>query len=392
MLCPYEGPFAQQDSTSIFASSTPDVLPFCAMAIRSLCITAGADIPTVATFIGMHRSGIDLTVVCPNDHPNCKVLTKAGVSTIDIRLNKNFDRVGIRALRNELERGDYHIMHSFNSRALTNGLRACKGLPIKIVAYRGIVGNVSYLDPMSWMRYLNPRIDRIVCVCEAIRQYFLQMQPAFLRMPPTRPVTIHKGHKLEWYTDTPEDLSSVSIPGSAFVIGCAASYRPRKGVEFLIEAMEKLPNEIPAYLLLIGHMDAARLTARISQSPVRERIHRIGFQSNAPAFSAACDVFCLPSTKREGLPRAVIEAMAYSVPPVVTNSGGSPELVVDGESGLVVPIKDSQALADAFERLYRDPDLRRDMGRAARQRIAQVFRNEDTVVKTIKMYEDLLAA
>jgi glycosyltransferase involved in cell wall biosynthesis len=362
------------------------------MAIRTLCITAGADVPTIATFIGMHRSGIDVTVVCPDDHPNHTVLADAGVPTIDIRLDRNFDKDGIRALRDELVRGDYHIMHSFNSRALTNGLRACKGLPTKVIAYRGIVGNVSYLDPMSWMRYLNPRIDRIVCVCEAIRQYFLHMQPAFLRMPPTRPVTIHKGHKLEWYVDTPEDLSKVNIPNGAFVIGCAASYRPRKGVEFLVEAMEKLPREIPAHLLLIGHMDAARLTARINRSPARERIHRIGFRANAPAFSAACDVFCLPSTKREGLPRAVIEAMAYSVPPVVTDSGGSPELVVDGESGLIVPIKNPQALADAFERLYRDPELRREMGLAARQRIARVFRNEDTVTKTIRMYEELLAA
>ena len=82
--------------------------------------------------------------------------------------------------------------------------------------------------------------------------------------------------------------------------------------------------------------------------------------------------------------------MAYRVPPVVTDSGGSPELVVDGESGIVVPPMNAQALADAIEKLYRDDDLRRRMGEAARERIATAFRNEDTVKKTIALYEELV--
>jgi glycosyltransferase involved in cell wall biosynthesis len=360
------------------------------MPIRSLCITEAADRPTVATFIGMHEAGIDVTVVCPEDHPNNETLRKAGVPTVDIRLPNNFDKAGIAALHEELIRGRYHIMHTFNNKAVSNGLRACKGLPVKVVCYRGIVGAVGFLDPMSWMRYLNPRIDRIVCVAEAIRQHFLHMQPAFLRMPAERPVTIHKGHKLEWYDATPVDLAEYGMPEGAFVIGCTANYRPRKGVEFLVEAIEALPADIPAHLLLVGHMEAKKLTARIARSPAAERIHRIGHVNNAPAISAACDVFCLPSTKREGLARAIIEAMAYSVPPGVTDSGGSPELVVDGACGFVVPPRDAQAIADAIEKLYRDPELRERMGRAARERIGTDFRNEDTVRKTIALYEELV--
>jgi glycosyltransferase involved in cell wall biosynthesis len=360
------------------------------MPIRSLCITESADRPTVATFVGMHDSGIDVTVVCPADHPNNKTLTEAGVPTVDIRLPRNFDKDGIAALREELVRGRYHIMHTFNNKAVSNGLRACKGLPVKVVCYRGIVGAVGFLDPMSWMRYLNPRIDRIVCVADAIRRHFLEMKPAYLRMPATRPVTIHKGHKLEWYDATPADLTKFDIPKDAFVVGCTANYRPRKGIDFLIDAIEALPADIPAHLMLVGHMDAKKLTARIGRSPVGDRIHRVGYRTDAPALSAACNVFCLPSTKREGLARAIIEAMVYRVPPVVTDSGGSPELVVDGVSGFVVPPSNAQALADAIEKLYRDPELRKRMGDAARERIATDFRNEDTVRRTIALYEELV--
>ena len=356
--------------------------------IRSLCITESADRPTVASFIGMHHSGVDITVVCPADHPNNKTLSDAGVPTVDIRLPGNFDKRGIAELREELIRGRYHIMHTFNNKAVSNGLRAVKGLPVKVVCYRGIVGAVGFLDPMSWLRYLNPRIDRIVCVADAIRRYFLQMQPAFLRMPPTRPVTIHKGHKLEWYTDTPADLTREGIPDTAFVVGCTANYRPRKGIDYLIDAFEQLPEDV--HLLLVGRMESGKLDKRIRQSPAGQRIHRVGFRDDAPALSAACDVFCMPSTKREGLARAIIEAMAYSVPPVVTSAGGSPELVVDGDCGFVVPPKDAAALTGAIRKLYDNRDLRERMGAAARQRIATSFRNEDTVRKTIALYEQLV--
>ena len=360
------------------------------MTIKSLAVTEGADRPTVETFIGMRRQGIDITVVCPPAHPNWQRLVDAGVPVIDIPLRKNFDKAGQKRLREEIIGGDYDILHTFNSKAVTNGIAACKDLPVKIVCYRGIVGNVSFLDPMSWMRYLNPRIDRIVCVCDAIRRYFLEMRPRFLRMPDDRPVTIHKGHKLDWYRDEPADLAQFGIPGDAFVIACTASYRPRKGVEYLVAAMGLLPPDIPAHLLLVGNMDATRLTKVIERSPAASRIHRAGFRSDAPAIAAACDVFCLPSTKREGLPRAVIEAMAYGVPPIVTDSGGSPELVERDVSGIVVPVKDPAAIASAIERLYRNPDARLAMGRAARQRIDTDFRNEDTVTKTIALYNELV--
>jgi len=307
---------------------------------------------------------------------------------VDIRFRRDVDLRAIRQVREELVRGAYDIVHTFNNKAISNVLCAARKLPVKIVAYRGIVGAVGFLDPMSWMRYLNPRIDRIVCVAEAIRQHFLGMRPKFLRMPPERPVTIHKGHKLEWYTDEPADLASVGIPPGAFAVGCVANYRPRKGVEVLVEAMEHLPQDV--HLLLIGRMDAGGLTRRIARSPAKARIHRTGFRADAPSLSAACDAFCLPSTRREGLSRAIIEAMAYGVPPVVTDSGGSPELVVDGASGIVVPVNDSKAIADAIERLYRDPEFRQRLGRAARERIATDFRSEDTVRKTIELYASLV--
>lgn len=364
------------------------------MAIRVLCVNDDSghsgDRPTLEMITGLHREGIEITVVCMPDHPHYPVLKSKGIPIFEMRFRRNIDRAGARRIRQELVRGKYQIVHTFNNKAISNVIRAARDLPVSIVAYRGIVGAVGFLDPVSWMRYLNPRIDRIVCVAEAIRQHFLSMKPGFLRMPPERPVTIHKGHRLEWYEDEPADLAAFDIPDAAFTIACVANYRPRKGIEVLIDAVEGLPGDIPAHLLLIGHMDAVR--SRVARSSAKERIHILGYQDSAPTIVAACDVFCLPSIKREGLARALIEAMAYRVAPVVSDSGGSPELVVDGECGIVVPARDSKALAEAIERLYRDPALRRRYGEAARERIGRHFRSEDTVRKTIELYRELVAA
>lgn len=360
------------------------------MAIRVLCIVDDSDRPTVETFIGMHRAGIKVAVSCQSESRHAPLLVEAGVPMIDLPIRKNIDIDAIGRLRAELDRGRYDIVHTFNNKAISNVLLATRGRDVKVIAYRGIVGAVSFLDPMSWMRYLNPRIDRIICVCEAIRRHFLEMRPKFLRMPEHRPVTIHKGHRLEWYDQVPLELTSIGIPKDAFVITCVANYRPRKGVEVLVEAMSRLPEDIPAHLVLVGNMSAKKLDDIIAKSPARDRIHRPGYRPDAPRISAASDVFCLASTKREGLPRSVIEAMAYRVPPVVTDSGGSPELVVEGESGFIVPIFDPDALAGAFEKLYRDPQMRARMGQAARDRIGIHFRNEVTVEKTIALYQELV--
>ncbi len=217
------------------------------------------------------------------------------------------------------------------------------------------------------------------------------MRPAFLRLPAERLVTIYKGHNLDWYTDAPGDLTEFGIPPEAFVIGCVANVRRRKGIEYLVDALAELPEDWRAHLLLVGEMNAPYLDKRIAASPVADRIHKTGRRVDGPSLSAACDVFVMPSIKREGLARALIEAMAYGVPPIVTDCGGSPELVVDGVSGFVVPVRDSRAISHAIRRLHEDPALRDRIGRAARRRIGEAFRIEDTIEQTIALYRSLVA-
>ena len=359
--------------------------------IKALCITEDPDRPTTATFVGLKDAGIDITVVCPPGERR-DWLAASGVRILELPLRKQFDREAVRRLRAELEASRYDVLHLFSNKALQSGLAASRGLPVKIIAYRGIVGNVSFFSPVSWLRFLNPRIDRIVCVADAVRDYFLRMRPKFLRLPAERLVTIYKGHSLDWYRAAPADLAGLGIPPGAFAIACVANYRPRKGIEVLVDALGRLSDSVRPHLLLIGDgMDAPRLKRRIAASPAAGRIHVLGYRKDAPALTAACNLFVLPSTKREGLARSLIEAMAYGVAPVVTDCGGSPELVQHGVSGLVVPVADAAALAAAIRMLHDDAALRAKLGTGARERIGRDFRIEDTIAKTLALYRSLVA-
>jgi glycosyltransferase involved in cell wall biosynthesis len=359
--------------------------------LRALAITDAADRPETGTFIGLHRAGVDLRVLLWEESAQIDWLRDAGVPYAVLRLQSKFDRAGRRAIRGHLAEHRPHITHLFRKMPIVNGLAAAKGNSTKLVLYRGIVGNISYLNPVDWMSFLNPRVDRIICVADAVRRGLLHLGGFGLRLPEERLVTIHKGHDLAWYQDKPADLMTVGVPEDAFVICCVTNVRPRKGVPLFVESLSAIPKDSRVHVLLIGNgMDSPPIADQIAKSPHRDRIHVLGYRIDAPSLMAAADVSVLPSLKREGLPRSVIEAMAYETTPVVSDSGGNPELVENGVSGLVVPAGDVNALGQALLSLYRDRDRCRQLGTQARVRIATDFRVEATVEKTLALYREIV--
>lgn len=357
--------------------------------MRVLAVTTRSDRPEAETFIGLTKYGVDLEVMCSPGALFYSHLKASGVRVTDLEVNSRIDSTAIQAIRGKLKSRAFHIVHGFDNKTVANAVLAASGLPVKVIAYRGIVGNVSFFNPGSWMTYLNPKVDRVVCVAEAVRAFFLNMRILWMRLPAEKFVTIYKGHSLDWYHDPPADLAEFNIPKNAFVVGCIANYRPRKGIEILVEAARYFQHGQPVHFLLVGNMNSDRLARQIQKSAVKHTIHLAGYRLDAPALMASCSTYVLPSLRREGLPKGVIEAMAYAVPPIVTDSGGSPELIEDRISGLVVPSGDARAIAKAIEFLLENPDARRQIGKNARMRIGSHFRIEKTVEETYRLYRQL---
>ncbi|AOY90267.1 glycosyl transferase family 1 [Marinobacter salinus] len=355
-----------------------------------LCLTDACDRPETELFIGLKKAGFDVDVMCNPKGRNYQRLVDEGMVAQPIALESRFDKPGTEAIRGQLAKKRYDVIHAYNPRALACGLRASKGTDIKIVAYRGVIGNISFLNPESWITFLHPRVSKIVCVADAIKDYLASLRFLWMRIPDRKLQRIYKGHDLDWYQAEPADLDEFGVPEGAFVVCCTGRNTPRKGFDVLVDAISELPDDVDAHLLLVGDViNNEELKARVASSSHPERIHFTGYRNDAPSIAAASNVFVLPSTEREGLPRAVIEAMAYGVTPVVTDVGGMPELVEDGLSGLVVPPKNASALSSAIERLYRDRALMANMGRAARERIAHRFHTSQTVSETGEMYKAL---
>lgn len=362
-----------------------------------LYLTDRSDRGESAMIAGVHQRGIPVIVFARRDSPHVQRLERAGVPVRDTRWNRKLDWALLRRIRQAIRDEQITIVHALNSRSVLHMVLATRPLhrrnrSPKLIAYLGVTGNVAWWSPLSWVRFLNPRIDRIICVAEGVRRYLLEdVRWMGLKLAPGKVVTIHKGHRLEWYQQQPLDLGEFGIPAGAMVVAVASRLRPRKGLPELVRALGLTDPTRDIHLLFIGHEGNEAIRKVMAGLPHPERVHFTGFRSDAPAIMAASDVCCLPVLRGEGLSRAVIEGMAYGVTPLVTDVGGNAELVVDGESGLVVAPGDEAALAQAMEYLYDHPELRQAMGYAARQRIERHFRSADTVEKTLALYREVLA-
>lgn len=144
----------------------------------------------------------------------------------------------------------HDILLLYNSKAIINGLKAAKDLPVKIILYRGYTGNINWWDPTAYAKFLNPRVDKIICNAKAIQE-LLEKQLFF---PKGKAVTINKGHDLSWYegVETMDIHKEFDIPKDAFVITCVANARRMKGMKYLTKAMDYIPIDKPIHLLLVG--------------------------------------------------------------------------------------------------------------------------------------------
>jgi glycosyltransferase involved in cell wall biosynthesis len=285
-------------------------------------------------------------------------------------------------LREKILAGSFKLVHVVNKRSCVNVMAALTGINIPVVSYRGIVGNISRWNPETGLSYFSQKMKRIICVCEAVRQYLLSVG-----IPEEKAVTVYKGHDISWYQAADrKSLEEFGIPENAFVVGCAAKIRPRKGIDVLINAVKSIP-EINIHLLLAGEIADPSIPALVKQMHLEKNVHLAGHRVDAPKLMGACDCFVMPSLRREGLPRAVIEAMAQGVPPVLTDVGGMPEIAEHMVSGIIIPHGNAGALAAAIRQLSSDKTVKDRMGISAKARVVARF----NVEQSIQAYKEIFS-
>jgi glycosyltransferase involved in cell wall biosynthesis len=185
----------------------------------------------------------------------------------------------------------------------------------------------------------------------------------------------------------------LGLPEDAPLVVFAGRLAPQKGVEDLIDALDLLQHVLPTLkTLIIGDGPLReRLEGRALAFQLAPHVKFLGHRDDVPRLLAASDLLVLPSLY-EGLPNVVLEAMQFRKPVVATAAPGTTEVVVDGETGLLVPLRSPPALAQAIRTVVQDSELAHRLGEAGRARVEAEFRVAIMVQRFADMYEALARA
>jgi glycosyltransferase involved in cell wall biosynthesis len=206
--------------------------------------------------------------------------------------------------------------------------------------------------------------------------------------PAARTVTVHNGIE----TREPAHPASLEPPPAGPVLVEIGRLCDVKGQRELIAALALLERDDVTVLLAGEDIEAngayrLRLEREARKLGVDDRVRFLGRRDDVPSLLASADALVLPSWI-EGLPLVVLEAMAAGVPVVASAVGGTPEVVVDGETGSLVPPRDVPALARAIDALLADPEQARRFGEAGRQRAREHFDAGAAARRILGLYED----
>ena len=170
-----------------------------------------------------------------------------------------------------------------------------------------------------------------------------------------------------------------------------SNFRPVKRVMDVVETFKRIAEKVPSRLVMIGDgPDRSRAEAFAREHDLRDRIIFLGNVPNLEEVLGACDLFLLPSNA-ESFGMAALEAMASEVPVIATSAGGLPEVVDDGETGYLLPVGDVVGMAERGVEILRDDELRKRMGKRARESAVERFDEQKIVPVYSEMYSATLA-
>jgi len=340
--------------------------------------------PEAEIFIEMVRQGHEVTVMTQIEAEYVARFKDCGVKVIDNYPKRKICIKTIKRIRQELKQFDYDICYAFNSKTIPNAAFGCIGSKVKLVAYRGTTGGLYRHDPSAYLTQLHPRVDGVVCVSKAVQLDVVKK----VWKNKKNVVTIYKGHQLDWYKVDPTPRSEFSLSDDDVIAVCATHVRPSKGISVLLAATHFINN--PNFHLILAGSGYEPHFDEIKNSPMADRIHYIGHRTDIPSLMTMADFQVQPSISGEGLPRTIIEAMANGTASVVTTTGGSPELVIDGKTGYIVPTNDAKAFSNAMNKLIDSKEKCSEMSIAAKQRLQEEFSSKATVKNHLSYFLQLI--
>jgi glycosyltransferase involved in cell wall biosynthesis len=287
------------------------------------------------------------------------------------------------------------ILHCHHHKSVVYGTIAGKLAKVPIIlAHVHGMGRTRNFRRKLLNRFVLPKVDKILAVSEAVKNDILQNN---FSIPSDKIINLGNSINYDYFALNIHSKQTVrrkfGVPENSFVFATAGRLTPTKGQEYLIRAFAKVKKQLNnAQLLIAGTGEMKNeLENLVSKLGCSSAVRFLGHVDNMAEFYCMVDAFVLPSIA-EGLPRTLIEAMAAGVLCIATGAGGIPEILDNGSCGLLVPTKDTNALADALLKAANMPQSQKEtIISSAKKHIKENYSHNVMIKKIEKIYDTLVA-
>jgi glycosyltransferase involved in cell wall biosynthesis len=339
---------------------------------------------------GPHRS--TLGVFLNSSNPNVQLhesASREGTESHLIPCTGRLDRTAIRRIRELAAQAGADVVHAHGYKADLYVYFALRGSNLPLVSTCHTWYNHDPKDRFFGVvdRFVLRSYGNIVAVSEGVREDLLKAGVRANKIS-----IIRNGIDLRTF-DRASGVVKYELGWSEYpLIGLVGRLSEEKGVDIFLTAAARVLNQLPdAKFVVIGDgPDRAKLEALIDELGIRASVRMLGRRDDMPAVYASLDLM-VSSSRREGLPIAILEGMASRLPLIATPVGAVPTVVLDGRTGVMVSAEAPESLATEIIRLLRDNSLRERLGAAARQLVGDQFSAQRMTSDYLAVYEAAVA-
>ncbi len=361
---------------------------------------SGAERHLLLLLTGLRERGIDarLIILVERDTPMDDMMAEAREREIPVSrfvIRRDNDLLLLWKLRGALREIQPDIVHTHLVHADLLGYFAAKASGLRRIVSSRHNGDQFRYRP-RWRRInrrMWRRLDAGIAISEAIKRFTIEIEGA----PADKIAVVHYGIDFAWLSDDDIEAArhhlraALGVGADALLLGMVCRLVEQKGIPYALEALRRLRAQYPqAHLVIAGDGEkAAELRRLASALGIADRVHWLGWRSDAADLMAAFDVLLVPSLW-EGFGLVLLEAMSRRVPVIASRVSAIPEVIVDGESGILIAPRDVDALTQAIARLLNDRALRKYMGLLGAARLEEHFSVERMISGTLAVYEQVL--
>ena len=297
-------------------------------------------------------------------------------------------------IRGLIRKYNIDIVQTFNIDSDIYGTIIAKfsGVPV-IISSRRDLGTYRKKRHLMLSKVTHRYVSHFLAVCGAVARNLSERE----KIAAKQITTIYNGFDFADLANVDQSRVTAfrkrfNIGSSAFVIGNVSHFRPEKGYHIFFEAIRKVRSSIPDLRVIAvgaGEPLFSEFKHEIEKEGLEDFVFLTGYAPNVLNYLSVMDICCLTPVSNEGFSNALLEQMAMGIPVIATDVGGNREAIVHGESGLIIPSNDVNALADAIMNLYNNKKMRKSLGDNAKRHIESKFVIDKMIEQMEQFYQEM---